>query len=451
MERTVPHDAEAEEAVVASAMVDDSAIHRLRPIVSPEDFLGDAPRWSFAACVALADRGEPINQITVAHELVRAGRLEEVGVAFLSRVIGELPTAVGCEHYGRIVRRDALYRHLITTAAQISEMAYRGGPEQEQVFSRADELLAALRRRGEDWALTPIRPLLDEYLEEPGIAAARYAAHLRTGFADLDTVIGGLRRQDFAVLGARPGAGKTSLVLNVARNAAVAQAKRVAIFSLEMSAADVVQRLLAAESGVDATRLRLGQQGEAEERRVLAALGDLSELELFVDETAVQTADEIAAKARRLHLDGALGLVIVDYLQLVHTPSSRSRDSDRTAEVTYVSRRLKELARELSVPVLACSQLSRAVEARKPPVPMLSDLRESGSIEQDADLVLMIYREDMYVTEEEWGRRHQDGRPYPKGLAQVLVEKNRNGPTGRALLRFRQEFTRFEDLVVREV
>jgi replicative DNA helicase len=232
----------------------------------------------------------------------------------------------------------------------------------------------------------------------------------------------------------------------MARNAAIGQSARVAIFSLEMSAEQLAQRLLASESGVDSTRLRLGEHTEAEEQRIMHAMGVLADKEIYIDDSAVQRVVEIRAKARRLHAEKGLDLIIVDYLQLIHGMSSRN--DSRVSEVSDISRALKELARELDVPVVACSQLSRAPEQRPSHVPMLSDLRESGSLEQDADVVVFIYREDTYVNEDEWDRLHPD-RPFPEGKAQIIIAKHRNGPTGAVDLRFRKRLTRFEDWEVR--
>jgi len=448
-EKLPPFDAEAEEAVLASLMVDEDAIYKVQGVVRPEHFLRDQNRWTFEACLSLWERGEPINQLTVAHELARRDRLDEAGgPGFLSRVITELPTPVGVEHYAEIVRRDATYRLLIGVSAQIAQLAYQGGPDLEGVLGRAEHAILALRGGDRFRDFVHIRQLLEQYLETPGIDSpgASLIGHIRTGFVDLDTLLGGLKRSDLIILAARPSLGKTSLALNFARNTAIGQGGRVAIFSLEMAAEQLAQRLLAGESGVDSTRLRLGEHNEAEERRIMHAMGVLADAEIYIDDTAVQRVMDLRAKARRLHAEKGLDLIIVDYLQLIHGTSGRT--DNRVAEVSDISRGLKELARELDVAVVACSQLSRAPEQRVPHVPMLSDLRESGSIEQDADVVVFIYREEVYVTEEQWHQLHPDQR-YPEGIAQVIVAKHRNGPTGTVDMRFRKNLTRFEDLAPR--
>ncbi|MEX0785783.1 MAG: replicative DNA helicase [Dehalococcoidia bacterium] len=447
-QRLPPFDAEAEEAVLASLMVDEDAIFKVQGLVRPEDFYREQNRWAYEACLALWERSESINQVTVAHELARQNRLDDAGgPAFLSRIVAELPTPIGIEHYARIVERDSIYRSLIGVTRQVAEMAYEGGPKLDAVLGRAEELIMALRTGDRFGDFVHIRGLLEEYLETPGIDApgTNLIGQVRTGFVDLDTLLGGLKRSDLVIIAARPSLGKTSLALNIARNSAIGQGARVAVFSLEMAAGQLAQRLLAGESGVDSTRLRLGEHTEAEERRILHGMGVLADAEIYIDDTAIQRVGEIRAKAHRLHRERNLDLIIVDYLQLIQ--GAGYRNDSRVSEVSDISRALKGLARELDVTVIACSQLSRAPEQRVPHVPMLSDLRESGAIEQDADVVAFIYREDVYVQEDEWQRLHPE-RPYPEGIAQVIIAKHRNGPTGTISLRFRKQLTRFEDLQV---
>ena len=443
---------EAEEAVVASLLVDSEAIYRVAPILKPEDFFREKNGWAYDACLALFDRNEAINQVTVAHELARRERLEELGgAAYLSRLVAELPTAVGVEHYAQIVKRDAIYRQLVQRSAQIAQMAYQGGPDLESALTRAEGLILTLRGGERLRDFVHIREILDEYWEQAGTeaAGARFQGHVRTGFVDLDTLLGGLKRSDLVILAARPSLGKTSLGLNIARNAAVGQGARAAIFSLEMAAEQLAQRLLASESGVDSTRLRLGEHTEREERHLMHALGTLAQAEIYVDDTPVLSMMEIRGKALRLHREKGLDLVFVDYLQLLH---GGGRGDNRVQEISYISRALKELARELDAPVIAASQLSRAPELRTPHIPQLSDLRESGIIEQDADIVAFIYREDVDAGQELWWASHPEaaGDTYPAGIAQIIVAKHRNGPTGTVHLRFRQRIAKFEDLLVRE-
>ncbi len=449
-ERLPPHDIEAEEAVIASLLVDSEAIYKVAAILQPDDFFREKNAWAYEACFTLWERNEAINEVTVGHELARRDRLEQIGgLAYLSRLVTELPTPIGVEHYARIVKRDAVYRRLIEAASRITQLAYSGGPDLDGTLARAESLLLSLSTGQRLSDFVHIRDVLDGFWEGPGLEAFKGGLQgtVRTGFMDLDTLLGGLKRADLIVLAARPSLGKTSLALNIARNAAVGQNAKVAIFSLEMAAEQLVQRLLASESGVDSTRLRLGLHTEAEERRVMNALGILSAIDVYVDDSAVQRVTEIRSKALRLHRDQGLDLVIVDYLQLIH---GSERGDNRVQEISLISRSLKELARELDVPVIAVSQLSRAPEMRSPHIPMLSDLRESGSIEQDADVVVFIYREDVYVRKEDWELSHPEGSPYPVGDAQIIIAKHRNGPTGTIHLRFRQKLARFEDLLLRD-
>ncbi|MGZ7079797.1 MAG: replicative DNA helicase [Thermoanaerobaculia bacterium] len=450
-DRLPPHDVEAEEAVIASILVDSEAIYNVAPILNADDFFREKNGWAYEACLSLSDRNEAINQVTVGHELARRDRLEEMGgLVYLSRLVTELPTPVGVEHYARIVKRDAVYRRLIEVASRVAQMGYAGGADLEATLSRAESMLLALRSGERLSDFLHIKDILDGFWEGAGLESLRggLEGNVRTGFMDLDTLLGGLKRSDLIILAARPSLGKTSLALNIARNAAVGQSAKIALFSLEMAAEQLAQRLLASESGVDSTRLRLGLHTEAEERRVMNALGVLAAADIYVDDSAVLRMPEIRGKALRLSRDRGLDLVIIDYLQLIH--GMNERGDNRVAEISYISRALKGLARELDVPVIAVSQLSRAPELRSPHIPMLSDLRESGSIEQDADLVVFIYREEVYVRKEEWEATHADGSPYPAGDAQIIVAKNRNGPTGTLHLRFRHNIARFEDLLLRE-
>jgi len=446
-----PFDVEAEEACLASLMVDEEALGRVEAIVAPEDFYRDQHRWTYEAALAIWQRGEAVNQVTLAHELSRRGKLDDVGgIPFLSRIVGELATPVGVEHYAGIVKRDATYRLMISAGSQIVQMAYAGGPDLDGAITRAENLISGLRQAQRMSDLVPLRELLDSFWETPGIDSpfAGTIGAIRSGFMDLDTLLGGFHRSDLVVVAARPSVGKSSLLLNFARNAAVGQNARVAIFTIEMSGDQLAQRLLASECGVDAARLRLGQLSEAEERRAMHATGELSGLDIYIDDSSVVTIPQMHTKLRRLKQQlGGLDLVVLDYLQLMHG-SGRSRDN-RVQEVSEISRGLKMLARELDVPIVAAAQLSRAPEMRQPHIPMLSDLRESGSIEQDADVVMFIYREDIYVTREEWEMRNFD-QPYPEGITKLIVAKHRNGPIGVVHLRFRNHLSRFEDLMVIE-
>ena len=448
LEKLPPHDIEAEESVIASLLVDDEAVLKVAALLKRDDFFREKNGWIFDACMALWTRGEAINQITVAHELARREQLENVGGSgYLSQIVSDLPTTVGVDDYARIVVRDAIYRRLISAAGRIAQMAYEGGADLDAVLGRSEALLMALRSGDALRDFIHIRTLLERYLEPEDQAADAAPSIVRTGFIDLDTLLGGMKRSDLLIIAARPSIGKSAFGMNIARNAAVAQRAHVAVFSLEMSAEQLAQRMLSSESGVDSTRLRLGEHTEAEERRIMHAIGVLSECDIYLDDTPVLQVAEMRAKLRRLTAEHGLDLVIVDYLQLMHSGSSFGEN--RVQEISYISRSLKEIARELNVPVVAMSQLSRAVEARQPHIPMLSDLRESGSIEQDADVVMFIYREDAYTKREEWQDANpaSPGRAYPTGIAQIIVAKHRNGPTGTIDLRFQNRIAKFEDLL----
>jgi replicative DNA helicase len=444
-EQLPPHDIQAEESVVASLMVDDEAIYKVAPILTPRDFFRETYAWTYEACLALWERRETVNQVTVAHELDRRGRLEDAGgLSYLSDLVLNLPTPVGVEHYAQIVKRDAIYRQMLGVSMNMAQLAYQGGPDLEDALGRAEAMVYALRSGERLRDFVHIRDFLDPYLNPADAQpSAPFGGNIRTGLSDLDMLLGGLNPSDLIIVAARTGVGKTSLMLNFARNAAVGQNAKVAIFSLEMAGEQLAQRLLAAEARVDSARLRLGLHSEVEESRIMHGHGILSEADIYVDDSASVQIPELRAKCLRLQRDHGLDLVVVDYLQLVHG----NRSENRVQEISFITRSLKELARELDIPIVAGSQLSRAPDQRQPHIPMLSDLRESGSIEQDADVVLFIYREDMYIRRDEWEATHPDriNDPYPQGKAQIIVAKHRNGPTGVLDVRFRDAFSKFED------
>jgi len=455
-EKLPPHDIEAEEAVIASLLVDPDAIFKVAPRLHSEDFFREKNGWVYEACRALWDRSESINQITVSHELARRNRLEDVGGAsYLSKLVTELPTSVGVEHYAAMIQRDAVYRKLISAAGQIAQLAYQGGPNIVDTLARAETLVSGVRQGDVLQDFVHVRELLEGYLKSAGTATgpdASTAGSVTTGYMDLDSLLTpGLKRGDLIIVAARPSLGKTSLVLNYAKNCAERQNATVAFFSIEMAATQLVQRLVAMEAGVDSSRLAFGNHNDREERKITQATGVLSDLSIYFDDSAMLTVAEMRAKARRLKMErGGLDLVVVDYLQIMQ---SGTRNENRVQEVSYISRSLKQLARDLDVPVVACSQLSRAAEIRTHNRPQLSDLRESGSIEQDASVVMFIYREDKYVTREQWDRDHAGDeicREYPAGITQIILAKHRNGPTGAIHLRFRDRIARFDDLLVRQ-
>jgi len=447
-ERLPPHNIEAEEAVIGSLLVDPEAILKTTIFLRPEAFYREKNQWLYEACLSLYERNEAINQITLAQELTSQGKLEEVGgVAYLSHLVSVLPTSVHVEYYAQIVHRLAVMRRLISAAGQIAAIGYEAEPDVDAALSKAEDILFRLRRGESPRDFIHIRRVLEQYFEESGFAAPPpvegHPLHVLTGFVALDELLGGLQRSDMIVLGARPSLGKSSLALSIARNAAVEQGAHVAVFSLEMAREQLVQRLLSSEAGVDSKRVRLGRYTAAEEKRIMEAAGVLSEAPIYIDDSPAPRVVEMRSKARRLRYEKGIDLIIVDYLQLIRIDG---RIESKVQEFSEISRSLKALARELDTPVLAVSQLSRAVELRTPHIPLLSDLRETGSIEQDADVVLFIYRDEVYYTQDEWERRNPD-KPYPKGIANIIVAKHRNGPTGQRDLRFRQNITKFENLI----
>ncbi len=445
-EKLPPHDIEAEEAVIGSLLVDGEAIHKIATFLKPEDFYREKNLWVYEACFSLYERNEAIDQVTMAHELGRRGRLEAVGgAAYLSHLVSIVPTSVHIEHYAQTVHRLFLMRGMISASSQIAAIGYEAGPDIDAALGRAEDVLFRLRRGESRRDFLNIRQILDRYFEESELALPTMEGRMvRTGFPALDEILGGLQRSNMIVLAARPSLGKTSLAFTIARNAAVEQKARVAIFSLEMAREQVVWRLLAGESGVDSKRLRLGQQTEAEERRIMEATGILSEAPMFIDDSPILRMVEMRSKARRLHFERGIDLVIVDYMQLIRGDGREGR----VQEVSEISRSLKELARELDVPLIAVSQLSRAPEWRASHRPQLFDLRESGSIEQDADVVIFIYRDDVHYSKDEWLKLHpeKEANEYPKGIAEIIVAKHRNGPIGTVNLRFRERTVKFESL-----
>ena len=443
-ERLLPHDIEAEEAVVGSLLIDGESILKVASFLKPSDFYREKNRYCYEASLNLFRRGEAVNQVTVAHQLSLDERLEEIGGgAYLSHLVSTVPTSVHIEYYGQIVSRTSAMRDLIDAAAQISAIGYGGTEDVGDTLGKAEQVLFRVRSGQPARDFVPIREVLDQYMEERAAIAeplSTTGTPIMTGFDSLDELLGGLHRSDMVVLAARPSLGKSALAVNMAVNAAKTGAS-VGIYSLEMSREQLALRMLASEAGVSAQLLRLGLYTEAEERAIIDSIGSLSELPLYVDDSPLQGIVEMRSKARRLFLERGLDLLVVDYLQLIQ--GGGSGRENRVQELSEITRSLKGLARDLHIPLLAISQLSRAVETRQSHRPQLADLRESGSIEQDADVVMFIYREDIYQTEEEWLSKTPD-RPYPKNIAEIIVLKHRHGPVGNVKLLFRDRVVRFE-------
>jgi replicative DNA helicase len=418
-------------------MIDPDAIIKIASFLKADDYYQEKNGWIYQAILDLHERREPADFVTVTDELERRRQLQEVGgSAYVLDLINAVPTAIHVEHYARIVERTSVLRKLIRAASQIAQLAYEETAEDvQEVVDRAEQIVFGVAEKRVQRDLTPVRSIMADVVDRIDFLYHHRGEVLGvpTGFQMLDRLLGGLQKSDLVILAARPAVGKTSLAISIAQSAARKFGKRVAIFSLEMSNEQLVQRMLAAETGIDSQRLRLGDiHGEEEWHKLMEAAGALSDASLFIDDTPAVTALELRTKARRLYAEHDLDLIVVDYLQLM---SGGLRSENRVQEISAISRNLKSLARELNVPVLALSQLSRAVESRHDKRPILSDLRESGSIEQDADVVMFIYREEMYVEETE-----------RQNIADILVSKHRNGPTGTVSLYFRKELTQFRDL-----
>lgn len=434
VERLPPHNIEAEQAVLGSLLIDRDAIIRVASFLKPDDFYRGSHALIYQAILDLYNRRVPADFVTVVDELERSGRLDDIGgVSYLTELLSAVPSAVHVEYYGRIVERTATLRRLIDAGAEIVRIGYEDHADAEEALEQAERVIFEVSQRRTVRDFVPISQILEQYFDKLDYIQQHRGEviGIPTGFADLDKLTGGLQRSDLIILAARPSVGKTSFQLGIAHHAAVRAGKTVAIFSLEMSAEQLVQRLLSMETGVDTHRLRLGFIDDSEWDRISRAFGRLSEAKIFIDDTPSISVMELRSKARRLMAEQGLDLVIVDYLQLMQA----RRSENRVQEISEISRGLKGLARELNVPVLALSQLSRAVETRTDHRPLLSDLRESGSLEQDADLVIFIYRDELYNPDTD-----------RRGIAEIIVAKHRNGPTDTIHLRFFERTARFADL-----
>ena len=445
-ERLLPHNTEAEEALIGSLLIDGECIARIAPTLQPGDFYRERNQLCYDAALALSNRNQAIDQTTLAGELARTERLELAGgMAYLSHLVAITPTSVHAEDYAGIVSRTATMRKLIAAGSKIAELGYTDTGDLELTLRQAEDAIYAVRNTTRQRDFQSFRDIFDRYLQQQQSSLDHILygtnAPLMTGFSDLDELLGGVQRSDLVILAARPSVGKSTLALNVAMHNAKS-GRTCAIFSLEMTADQLAMRALAGETGIDSHRIRLGLYSSAQEDRIINAIGELSELPLYIDDTPYQGMVEIRGKARRLDLDRGVDLIMVDYLQLVQG-RHRGGPANRVQEITEISRALKVLAGEMDASVIACSQMSRMVENRPSHRPQLSDLRDSGSIEQDADVVAFIHREDLYTTEEEWAQTHP-GQEYPQNIAEIIVAKNRKGPTGSIRLEFRDHLVRFD-------
>jgi replicative DNA helicase len=438
--RTAPHAIEAEEAVLGCVLINPDAYFEVAPILRPDDFYLHKHRWIWDAFVALHDQRLPIDIITVAEELERHNQLGEVGgSAYLTRLINSVPTSLHAEAYGRLVEQESLRRRLLEAATDVAKLAYEEGRDIGEVVNDAEAAIFAVSERRLNKELAPIKEAISQYYDRIKYLFEHQDEMLGvpTGFVDLDKLLGGLQQSDLLIIAGRPGSGKTGLMLNIAKNAGLTYRKHVAVFSLEMSNDQLVQRLISQETGIDSQRLRLADIHDHEWPLFVQAANVLSDAPIFLDDTPALTPNQLRSKCRRLDQEYGLDLIIVDYLQLMQ---GEGRNENRVQEVSLISRSLKQLARELNVPILAGAQLSRAVEQRTDKRPVLSDLRESGSLEQDSDIVMFIHRPDMYEKAET-----------RTNIADIIVAKHRNGPTADVQLVFRGALTKFENAETRHV
>ena len=446
-EKLLPHDLEAEEAVVGSVLIDGDCFSRVAPYIKADDFYRERNQLCFAACEALFQRDEAIDQVTLARELSRSSQLETVGgMAYLSHLISVTPTSAHSEHYATVVARTATMRKLIDVASRISTLGYQDTDDVDTTLRQAEDALFTVRGADNRRGFMPLRQIYDQYLEDQAAIAdpvGENTGPVMLGYTDLDELLGGIQRSDLLILGARPSLGKSTLALNICVNAAK-NGSTTGVFSLEMSREQLALRILSSEAEIDSHRLRLGLVTEAEGERITDAIGQLSDLPVYIDDTPFQTMIEMRSKSRRLMLEHGLDLLVVDYLQLIQG-RGRGGSENRVQEISEISRSLKGMARDLNIAVITCSQLSRGLEQRTGHRPVLSDLRDSGSIEQDADIVMFLHREDLYYTEDEWAQQFPD-RIYPRNIADLIVAKHRNGPTGNLQLLFRNNFVRFDSL-----
>lgn len=436
IDRLPPQSIEAEQSVLGALLIDRDAVTEVAEILRPDDFYRSHHGTIYAAVLELFERREPVDIVTVSEVLERQGDLDAVGgSAYLASLINLTPTAVNATHYARIVERKGVLRNLIGAAGRIAAIGYDEGQEIGAAIDRAEQELFAVSQKRVDTGFEELRSLLHaaydrlDYLHQN----RGQVSGIRTGFHDLDALTTGLQPSDLIILAARPSIGKTSFALNLAEHAAVKEGKTVGVFSLEMSKEQLVLRLLSSVASIDSQRLRSGFLEEMDFTRLAPAMNTLASAPIYIDDTANITTMELRTKARRLQAEAGLDMIIVDYLQLMQGSSS-IKDANRVQEVSEISRGLKGLARELRVPVIALSQLSRQAEMRESREPRLSDLRESGSIEQDADLVLFLWRE------KERGAEDQDA---DGEIVNLRLAKHRNGPTGQVQLWFRKRQTRF--------
>ena len=433
MDRVPPHNNEAEQSVLGAVFLDPTSLITASEILLADDFYKNAHKKIFETMLSLSDRGKGIDVVTVTEELSSKKELEDVGgLSYITELASAVPTAANITHYAKIVEEKALLRRLIGVATKIVSDGYTREDEVEVLLAEAEKRVMEVASRKNSSDFKHVKDVLVQTFDniEKLQASDGDITGIPTGFRDLDKITAGFQRNDLIIVAARPSVGKTAFALNVAQSVAVKARENVAIFSLEMGADQLVMRMLCAEGNIDAQALRTGMLTTEDWSKLTMAMGSLSNSGIFIDDTPGVRINEIRAKCRRLAQENGLGMILIDYLQLIQ--GSGRPGENRQQEVSEISRSLKGLARELKVPVIALSQLSRGVEQRQDKRPMMSDLRESGSIEQDADIVAFLYRDDYYDKESE-----------SKNMIEIIIAKQRNGPTGTVTLAFRKEYNKF--------
>jgi replicative DNA helicase len=438
LHRVPPQNLEAEQSVIGGILLDNQALNSVLEVLHVEDFYSEAHRKIFAAIIELYDRNEPSDLITLSNILRSKNQLDQAGGAsYLSTLADNVPSAANIDHYSKIVKEKSILRKLIGTATDILGKSYNAGTDIDTVLDEAERAIFDISENKIRPAFSPFKDIIKESVKtiERLYERKELVTGVPTGFEKIDDITSGLQKSDLVIIAGRPSMGKTAFALNIAQYAALEANVAVAIFSLEMSKEQLALRMLSSEARVDSQRIRRGFLGEADWPRLISAAGRLSEAQIFVDDSSAITALEMKAKARRLKSTVDLGLIILDYLQLMR--SGGYRETSREQEISEISRSLKALAKELNVPVIALSQLNRKLEDRTNKRPQMADLRDSGAIEQDADLIAFIYRDEVYEKSEE--------NP-EKGMAEIIIGKQRNGPTGMVKLAFQDKFARFENL-----
>ncbi|EUJ47812.1 replicative DNA helicase [Paenilisteria rocourtiae] len=439
-DRTPPQNVEAEQAVLGAVFLQPEALITASEILMPDDFYRQAHQLIFQSMLELSDQGKAVDVVTIYEALASTGKIEDVGgLPYLTELSGAVPTAANLEYYAHIVEDKALLRRLIRTATQIATDSYAREDEVETLMDEAEKNILEVSSRKNVGAFKNIKDVLVKTYDDIEILHNRKGdiTGIPSGFSALDHMTAGFQRNDLIIVAARPSVGKTAFALNIAQNVATKTDENVAIFSLEMGAEQLVMRMLCAEGNINAQNLRTGSLTADDWQKLTIAMGTLSNSGIYIDDSPGVRVNEIRSKCRRLQQEAGLGMIVIDYLQLI-SGSGRNGGENRQQEVSEISRSLKALARELKIPVIALSQLSRSVESRQDKRPMMSDIRESGSIEQDADIVAFLYRDDYYDHESE-----------NDGTIEIIIAKQRNGPVGTVQLAFVKEYNKFVNLEVR--